>query len=347
MGQARNKTLDIAKAICICLMVIGHSGCPEYISNFVYMFHMPCFFFISGWLLKPKYISNLKEGIIKKAKGTYWPFVKWSIIFLAFHNIFAFLNIYDNNYTLHEFGIKSLRILTLTGSESLLGGFWFLISLFWASIITLTVFHFLNKWHKLSTRMMLFTIACILIVASNIHFITFKIPQQFHEQTLSATAFFMMAYLLNTLKFEKYFSLKIAGLFFIIPIILAIFVHWGMIECRGFYVIPYFIVALLGTIGVFCISAGLNKCKLADIFVYIGNKTLYILIFHFLAFKLVSFIYIKYNNLPFEYLSQFPTLKETPSFLWIIYSLIGITIPLIIWETFQLKNFKHFKIIKE
>ena len=83
----RDKTLDIAKGICIILMVIGHSGCPTYLHDFIYMFHMPCFFFISGWLLNDRYITDLKTGLIQKAKGSYYPFVKWTLIFLLFHNV--------------------------------------------------------------------------------------------------------------------------------------------------------------------------------------------------------------------------------------------------------------------
>lgn len=65
----RNNSLDIAKAICIILMVVGHSGCPTFLHDFVYMFHMPCFFFVSGWLLNDKYITDLKTGLIQKTKG--------------------------------------------------------------------------------------------------------------------------------------------------------------------------------------------------------------------------------------------------------------------------------------
>lgn len=75
MRNNRDKSLDIAKAICIILMVVGHSGCPTYLYDFVYMFHMPCFFFVSGWLLNEKYVTDLKTGLIQKAKGSYYPFV--------------------------------------------------------------------------------------------------------------------------------------------------------------------------------------------------------------------------------------------------------------------------------
>lgn len=145
MKNNRDKSLDIAKAICIILMVIGHSDCPKYLHDFIYMFHMPCFFFISGWLLNDKYVKDVKTGLIQKAKGSYYPFVKWTLIFLLFHNVFASMHIYENSYSWQTFIERIVRAFMMTGSESLLGGFWFLISLFWASIISLLFFYMLSK----------------------------------------------------------------------------------------------------------------------------------------------------------------------------------------------------------
>lgn len=145
MAKSRDHTLDIAKAICIILMAVGHSGCPKYLHDFLYLFHMPCFFFISGWLFSDKYIDDLKTGLLKKAKGSYVPFVKWTLIFLLFHNMFASVHIYADSYSWQTFIERVIRAFTMTGGESLLGGFWFLISLFWASVGTVLFLHFLHK----------------------------------------------------------------------------------------------------------------------------------------------------------------------------------------------------------
>ena len=126
-------------------MVIGHSGCPTYLHDFIYMFHMPCFFFISGWLLNDRYITNLKTGLIQKAKRSYYPFVKWTLRFLLFHNVFASMHIYENSYSWQTFMERIVRAFMMTGSEQLLGGFWFLVSLFWASIISLLFLSTLSK----------------------------------------------------------------------------------------------------------------------------------------------------------------------------------------------------------
>lgn len=152
MEAKRDSSLDIAKAVCISLMVLGHSGCPDYLHDFVYMFHMPCFFFVSGYLLNDKYISDIKTGLFRKAKGSYYPFVKWTLIFLLLHNLFAACHIYESSYSLRTFAERIVRAFTMLGSESLLGGFWFLISLFWASVVSLLFLYWLSERNELSIK---------------------------------------------------------------------------------------------------------------------------------------------------------------------------------------------------
>lgn len=50
MSSRRDATLDIAKAICIICMVIGHSGCPDYLYRFIYLFISYAMFFLYKWL---------------------------------------------------------------------------------------------------------------------------------------------------------------------------------------------------------------------------------------------------------------------------------------------------------
>lgn len=46
----KNNYIAIAKALGIMLMVVGHSGCPDYLYRFIYMFHMPLFFSVQDSL---------------------------------------------------------------------------------------------------------------------------------------------------------------------------------------------------------------------------------------------------------------------------------------------------------
>lgn len=332
MKNNRDKSLDIAKAICIILMVIGHSDCPKYLHDFIYMFHMPCFFFISGWLLNDKYVKDVKTGLIQKAKGSYYPFVKWTLIFLLFHNVFASMHIYENSYSWQTFIERIVRAFMMTGSESLLGGFWFLISLFWASIISLLFFICFPRIVSLTENNISGGVILTLIIAMFWHYIPIALPQMFGEQTLLATAFYMSGYLCR--KKNIYFDhpLMTGSLLLIVPAIAACFIKLDMVTVQRWPVLVDYVIAMAGTMGIVLLSRELSKHPIAPIFTYIGDKTLYVLVFHFLAFKFVSRIYIHFNGLPIDLLTNFPVLEETNSWLWIAYSITGIIMPLLFWK---------------
>lgn len=328
--EKRNAVLDIVKGICIILMVIGHSGCPDYLNGFIYMFHMPCFFFISGYLLNDKYLTDLKTGLQKRVKGSYWPFVKWSLIFLLFHNLFAFLHIYANSYSLREFGMKFIRILTMTGSEQLLGGYWFLISLCWAGCGGLLFFYILNRMDKLTYLDISGGVILTLLIACLENYLPIKIPAQFGEKTFMAIAFYLSGYLLKKVQYTWRKPFLKGGLLLVVPAIAAIFMRFGMGNLFNWQIPIYYIIAMSGSMGILGISQGIRDSQIAPIMASIGSQTLYILTFHFLAFKIVSYIYIQINGLPMACLASFPTLENTNSWMWMTYSVVGVSVPLLL-----------------
>ncbi len=308
-------------------------------------FRMPCFFFISGMLLSDRYLTDVKGGIIKKLKGYYLPFVKWTLIFLLLHNLFAYLHIYETTYSLQEIVVKIVRTFTMTGGEQLLGGYWFLISLTWASIGSLLYLRLLYKNHKLTYFYILGGVIISIFIASLEHLISFKYPAQFGPQTFLALAFFLSGYLFRKKKFKQHQSPAYeCFLWLSIPAISSYFLSMGMGNAHSLSWL-YYIIALCGTIGLIQFAKIIQWGKVMPFFNYIGNKTLYILTFHFLSFKLVSYLYILANDLPIEYLSQFPVLKATNAWMWVVYTIAGVGLPLLLWELFHLPvwNFKHCK----
>ena len=97
----RDLSVSIAKGIAIILVVMIHARCPELLSNWLCMIVMPAFFFMSGYCFKNKYLSDAKGYTIKRVTGIYWPYLKWSLLFLLLHNVFYYLNIYSNEYGFH------------------------------------------------------------------------------------------------------------------------------------------------------------------------------------------------------------------------------------------------------
>lgn len=154
----------------------------------------------------------------------------------------------------------------------------------------------------------------------------------FGEQTILATAFYLSGYLFKRMKIEfKTFYLSLL----IIPLLFACFTHFAM-DTEGLYVCAMYIIALSGIVAIMNLSSILARRKIASILSYVGSKTLYILVFHFFAFKVVSLFTIQINRLQISELSQFPVLEHTNCYLWIIYSLTGIGLPMLVWKLFHI-----------
>lgn len=58
----RNKTYDVLKGLLIILMVMGHT--QFFGHDFVFLFHMGCFFIISGYFLILKRLKVRKNLLI-------------------------------------------------------------------------------------------------------------------------------------------------------------------------------------------------------------------------------------------------------------------------------------------
>lgn len=62
----RIKWIDLTKGVAIFLMVCGHTGIPSLISNWIWSFHMPLFFIISGMLFCPTKYTNIQKFIHRR-----------------------------------------------------------------------------------------------------------------------------------------------------------------------------------------------------------------------------------------------------------------------------------------
>ena len=121
----------------------------------------------------------------------------------------------------------------MTGSESLLGGFWFLISLFWASIISLLFLNMLSRMRLLTENNISGGVILTLLVTIFWHYIPVALPQMFGEQTLLATAFYMSGYICRKKNMHFDYPLIECLLLLIVPAIAAFFVKLNMVTVQG------------------------------------------------------------------------------------------------------------------
>jgi len=344
MNNNRNNLFSIAKGIGIILMVMGHCGAPDIFVKFIYLFHMPLFFFCSGYFLKDiNKTSTLFLTYKKKIKGIYVKFVIWSLIFLALHNIFYHLNIYNDVilfqgqpsylYTLPDYIKKSTKIiLSMNEHEQLVRSFWFLKQLFIASILTTTILYITNKLSSFKhTNLIILVLLFALSIISKIYCWTIPAIWDISLVFLSSSFF------LSGKVFREYCILDSLPNFwvstsciFLLTIALFTLPWTNMLEYTSLTIMPFSIASFSGIILTLSISRKFEEYKIKKIFYYLGQNTMVIFVLHMLSFKIVNLIKIAIFNWPIYRLAEFQIIYENNNIFWIVYTIIGISIPLLI-----------------
>lgn len=137
LNNNRIEVFDIAKGIGILLMVMGHTGFGTDFDKIIHTFHMPLFFFISGYFYRPEKNTDLKKYLIHQINVLLVPY----IIFAVFYEILHY--IYVGEWSLSYF------LLSIVSSNhnriDVAGALWFLLTLFSAKIVYSILYHrFLN-----------------------------------------------------------------------------------------------------------------------------------------------------------------------------------------------------------
>lgn len=142
MKSNRLEYVDVAKGIGIICTVIGHAFTGTMTAKVIYTFHMPMFFFISGYLYHEK---STKELFVKSFKRLLVPYITTCLCFLGYYIIDK---IVTDNISLIEVGLRlhGLAALYGIGSNSkmtisflpdirIVGVLWFLLAMFVAQIV--------------------------------------------------------------------------------------------------------------------------------------------------------------------------------------------------------------------
>ena len=348
MGKNNCNSITIAKAIGIILMVIGHSGCPQGLSKIIYLFHMPLFFFCSGiFFCEMNDYNKIKTFLKKRIKGLYFPFIKWSLFFLLLHNLFMSIGIYNSYYgyeggssyyTASDLVDKLFAILfTMHGYEELLGGFWFIRALFITSLLIVVFSLLLRKYFKYKKELlcMLFFVLTVLIRR------IFPDPEFWRDISMGTLgAFFYMSGNL-LMQYKNYWQNKLGALLCCLVLFLSYFYFKETVSmgCGYNKVFFYSVSAVAGILLTLDISIVINSSYsvLKRPLYYIGNHTLEILALHFLTFRILSYFYIKVTDMDIIHIAEHPVMTSvyTPSFIWALYSIIGIGMPIMFVLLYQ------------
>ena len=126
--KKRVEEIDVLRGIGIVLMIMGHVGYGTMFHRFIHSFHMPLFYFISGYFFNPD--SNVCNFIIKKTKTLLLPYAVFAVLHLG---IWILLNPAKQSLIFEM--ICNIIFFPNADIYPIAGGLWFLVSLYITELI--------------------------------------------------------------------------------------------------------------------------------------------------------------------------------------------------------------------
>lgn len=143
-NSERLNWIDLSKGLGIILVVYGHVarglnsagiGFDAYrqIDNAIYAFHMPLFFLLAGFFFVKSAQKGLLNYMKSKTATILYPYLIWSLIQIV-------IQFFASNYTNGKIDIHEVYTFFIPR-----GQFWFLLALFFISLINIILYSKLGK----------------------------------------------------------------------------------------------------------------------------------------------------------------------------------------------------------
>lgn len=288
--------VDYAKTIGIYLVILGHSYICAPINEIIYTFHMPLFFFLSGYLFSFERYPSFKKFAWKRFKSLLVPYLWINLI------TYLFWLLIGRNYG-HDAHIDvswySPLINTLLGNgQQMIHNIptWFFICLYVVEMLYYMIF-------KNCRYIYVFILAIIGFL--NYTFNPYLLPFSFNTALVG-----MIFYALGNLSKENNYKFKPKPIFMIISLLIIIAIaHFnGRINMHINYYGNYFLFLIGGLSGIYLtvtLSTWLSRLfKERKGILYLSNNTLIISGFHLFAFTFMKGIMVFIFHIPVESLSE-------------------------------------------
>ncbi|MDE5941668.1 MAG: acyltransferase family protein [Muribaculaceae bacterium] len=266
----RIRWIDISKGLAIILMVAGHSALPAPVNSWIFTFHMPLFFFLSGmntdWSR-----GNLWHFFLKKSVSLGKPFIIYSALCFT---------------VIHVFDLGQLSWARGWGDFAL----WFVPVLFAALIIAKAVMLINNKWAVIG-----FAVALAAVSAT---FCRFDCHLPWNLSTAPYAAFFIIAggLLKNHTTRLRITNILIMTVMLATTFVVSLYCHLDMARNICLPLLPVTLGAFAGIFFLDSISVLIDRhCAwLSKILASVGRETFIILSFS----QIIIMALNKYFTLP-------------------------------------------------
>ena len=192
----RNAVVDIYKGIGIILMMMGHIGFGGFVDHTIHAFHMPMFFFVSGFLFKEIADRNLKGILLRKTQSLLVPYFLFGLGHYLLWMVFPV-------FRQGEVNLNPLWHLLWENTTKLpiAGALWFLTALLWTNVIFLLLRKKIENDKELTIWIVLLVTAAHLCLK----ILPFRLPWAL-DAGIIGMGFFLAGYLLQKKKEHKVIS---------------------------------------------------------------------------------------------------------------------------------------------
>lgn len=192
--QSRVGYIDIFRALGIICMIMGHIGFGYLFDKWIHGFHMPMFFFVSGWFYIRRNIS-IKHEITHKAKSLLIPYFCIGIMELVL--CYLVMSDYSGLEPLQQFFLENTG-----GMSPVPGALWFLTAMFATELIYII----LDRLCNLQMLNILVVLVTVFGMLANRLF-PYRLPWAFDAGCVGV-GFFHIGRLWRGSKLEKLMHLK-------------------------------------------------------------------------------------------------------------------------------------------
>lgn len=289
MSSRRIDYLDSCKAIGILLVILGHTyNIPDWLYSFIYSFHMPLFFMLSGMVFNPRKIEmKFSEILVERFKKYILPYIGFAFANLVLQIVYTLVlsrKLLGWEYILHN--TKGI-LLCYANMENMPNctPLWFLMCLFWANII----FWLIIKYCKKATPVVLALCAVVSHVLNN--FVGYQFPWKL-PTALMAVLFMYIGFQLVRKDLIAKINWLGAGGFVLLALLsfalnkYAVAMNWYKYVSLIFYLVP----AITLSVALICICSKLSFLK-TSFFLWLGKNTVFIIAFSYFLRDFTTEIY--------------------------------------------------------
>ncbi|MBE6825005.1 MAG: hypothetical protein E7513_06635 [Ruminococcaceae bacterium] len=274
MENKRMLWLDALRGLGIILITLGHLGCFELLERYIYSFHVPLFFFISGYL----YIRSakpIKNFIKRKTITILVPFLVWTLMS-------TLVNVVMN----YDLKLLMLKMVTYNGLLTWNSPLWFLLVLYIVEIL-FAVLDRLND--KTYFKYIILAVSVVLFFIFGEMMLTLKL-----NLVPLAMIFYSMGNIMRTSLEQKPLNLKTwQKVTMVVLLFIVSFVFSAVLNVRIKYThaifgnIAHFLIAATAAIlFYYIIFKNVNTLSNSKMLINLGNNSLIIMCAQYWVFRI-------------------------------------------------------------